>query len=263
MAVRYAARPIEPDPEVELTQRRIVSKGLDIFYETDPEIIASVLPPPLRPAERPLVRVQIMGVTIGDGELFASGNFTVAAAHGDTEGAYCLFMPQATEPIVVGGRETYGEPKKIADISLERDGDSVRASVARYGATLIDIEGTIGAEQELPPPGIELEYYFKYLRDPAGDGLTDPHLVYCEYDREIIARNAFDGTLTLGESPVDPVADIEVRDIVSMTWFERYSRQSGRIKERVDGDALLPYVHQKYDDLGAIAELRKQQAVAS
>src|SRR5699024_8557568 len=139
MTVRYAAREVEIDPEVELTQRRIVSKGIDVFYETDPEIIASVLPPPLRPAERPLVRIQIMGVTIGDGELFASGNFTVAAAHGDTEGAYCLFMPQATEPIVVGGRETYGEPKKIADIKLERDGDSVSASVSRYGATLIDI----------------------------------------------------------------------------------------------------------------------------
>lgn len=262
MNVRYGARPVQKDPEVALTERKIVSKGLDIVYETDPEIIAAVLPPPLKPAAEPLVRVQIMGVTIGDGEMFASGNFTVRATHEGTEGAYCLFMPQATEPIVVGGRETYGEPKKIADIRLEQDGDRVTASVSRYGVSLISVEGTLGAEQTPPPAGIELEYYLKYLRDPSGDGLTDPHLVYCEYDREVIAQRAFEGTLTLGESPVDPVADIVVRNIRSMTWFERYSHQSGHIKERVDGNALLPYVHQKYDDLAAVRELSLANAGA-
>ena len=40
-----------------------------------------------------------------------------------------------------------------------------------------------------------------------------------------------------------------------MTWFTRYSAQSGRIKERVDGDALLPYVHQKYDDLALVHQV--------
>jgi acetoacetate decarboxylase len=254
MTVRYGARPVRTDPEVELTTRSITSSGLDIVYETDPEIVAAVLPPPLRPASEPLVRLQIMGVTMGDGELFASGNFTVRAAHEDTEGAYCLFMPQPTEPIVVGGRETYGEPKKIADISLERDGDTVRAEIARYGMPLFQVEGTVGAAIDPPPPGIELEYYFKYLRDPAGHGLTDPHLVYCDYDRQVLELRRFDGTLTLGESPVDPVADIVVRRVRSMTWFTRQSAQTGRIKQRVDGDALLPYVHQKYDDLAAVHE---------
>lgn len=252
MTVRYGARPVETDPEVDLTQRSITSSGLDIVYETDPEIVAAVLPPPLEPAAEPLVRLQIMGVTMGDGELFASGNFTVRATHDGTEGAYCLFMPQPTEPIVVGGRETFGEPKKIADISLQRDGDAVRAEVARYGITLFRVEGTVGEPVAPPAPAVELEYYFKYLRDPGGDGLTDPHLVYCDYDREVLEQHRFDGTLTLGESPVDPVADIVVRRVRSMTWFRRLSAQTGRIKQRVDGDALLPYVHQKYDDLGAV-----------
>jgi acetoacetate decarboxylase len=255
MTVRYGARTVSTDPEVALTQRSITSSGLDIVYETDPEIIASILPPPLRPAAEPLVRLQIMGVTMGEGELFASGNFTVRATHDGTEGAYCVFMPQPSEPIVVGGRETFGEPKKIADISLQRDGDRVRAEISRYGLSLFLVEGTVGEPLPTPPPGVELEYYFKYLRDPAGNGLTDPHLVYCDYDREIVEQRRFEGSLTLGESPVDPVADIAVRGIRSMTWFTRYSAQSGRIKERVDGNALLPYVHQKYDDLDAVRKV--------
>lgn len=257
MPVRYAARPVEAssDPEVDLTSRNITSSGLDIVYETDPGIIAEILPPPLRPASEPLVRLQIMGVDMGDGRLFASGNFTVRATHDGTEGDYCLLMPQVSEPVVVGGRETFGEPKKLATIVLERDGDRVSADITRYGVSLFHVEGTVGEAQPPKPAGIELEYYFKYLRDPAGNGLTDPHLVYCEYDREVIEQHRVEGELTLGESPVDPVADIVVERMRSMAWITRYSAQRAHIKERVDGDALLPFVHHKYDDMDAVARL--------
>ena len=37
-------------------------------------------------------------------------------------------MPQSTEQSVTGGRETFGEPKKLADIQVKRDRDNVTAS---------------------------------------------------------------------------------------------------------------------------------------
>ena len=262
MPVWYAAHPPKADPEVKETKRNITSKGLDIIYETDPEIVASVLPPPLKPAAEPLVRLQLIGVDMGDGRLFGSASFGVAATHEGSEGYYCLLMPQATEPIVVGGRETFGEPKKIATISIDRTGDTATADVSRYGISLFHVEGTVGAELGATAPGVELEYYFKYLRDPAGNGLTDPHLVYCEYDRDVYKRNEFTGTLTFGESPVDPVHEIEVRKIRSMIWLERYSQQRAHIRQRVDGDALLPFVHHKYDDMEAVAKVQSATAAA-
>jgi len=58
---------------------------------------------------------------------FGAGTFAVEAMHGDILGGYPLVMPMTTEQAVVGGRETYGEPKKLADVTLQRDGDSSAA----------------------------------------------------------------------------------------------------------------------------------------
>ena len=43
---------------------------------------------------------------------------------------------------------------------------------------------------------------------PDGNGITDPHLVHGQYHRHYELLENIDGTLELGESPLDPVADI-------------------------------------------------------
>ena len=42
---------------------------------------------------------------------------------GRVEGEYALFMPMTTEQATVGGRETFGEPKKIGAVSIDVDGE--------------------------------------------------------------------------------------------------------------------------------------------
>ena len=43
-----------------------------------------------------------------------------------------------TEQAVVPGRETYGEPKKIAQIDFQKEGDRVRFATDQYGKIGID-----------------------------------------------------------------------------------------------------------------------------
>lgn len=74
---------------------------------------------------------------------FGSAVFSVTARHGDRHGDYPLFMPQSTEQSVTGGRETFGEPKKLAQITVERDGDRVTAGVDRLGYRLIRLSGQV------------------------------------------------------------------------------------------------------------------------
>ena len=251
--VRYGARKIvPPDPEVAGTGRPVVTTALTIIYETDPEIIADVLPPPLEPPVEPLVRVVMSTVAINGNPSFGSGNFTVKARHEGVDGEFCLFMPMSEEHVVVGGRETFGEPKKMAQVSATRAGDEIVGAISRRGFDLFQFRGRVVERLPLPPPNIDLEFYFKYLRSPDGNGLTDPHLVYCEYDRETLSLERVEGELVLGESPLDPVADIVVRKIRSITWMDRIGRQTARIKQRVSSDSLMPYVHQKYDDMAAL-----------
>jgi acetoacetate decarboxylase len=261
-AIRYGPRAPEArtDHEIDATKAPIATEAVTVTYLTDPEIVAAVLPKPLEPADEPLVRVQLQRVRIEGRPPFGSAVFSVAARHGELRGDYPLFMPQSTEQSVTGGRETFGEPKKLARVEVDRAGDRITAAVDRLGYRLISVEGESTGPPPLPPDQVNTEFYFKFLRAPDGSGITDPHLVYGEYHRHYELLENIDGTLELGESPLDPVADIVVRQIRSITWCRRRTIQVGRIAARVPEEFLLPYVHQRYDDVALIAAPRPEPA---
>src|SRR4029077_6006166 len=120
--VRYGARSADArrHRELEASKGEIWSQALTAIYETDPEVIAAVLPRPLEPPADPLVRVTITTVEMPGGYVFGAGYYAVGAAQGGVEGEYPLLMPRTTEQATVGGRETYGEPKKIGEVRATR-----------------------------------------------------------------------------------------------------------------------------------------------
>jgi acetoacetate decarboxylase len=253
--VRYGPRPpaARVDHEIDATKAPIATEAVTVTYLTDPEIVAAVLPEPLVPADEPVVRISLQRVAIEGRPPFGSAVFSVAARHGGVEGDYPLFMPQSTEQSVIGGRETFGEPKKLGEITVERDASRVHAGVARLGRQLVTVDGDAKGDLPLPPDQVNVEFYFKFLRSPDGDGITDPHLVYGSYHRHYEVFEAIDGSLELGESPLDPVADIVVREVRSITWCRRRTIQTARIAERVPAEWLLPFVHQRYDDVALLS----------
>lgn len=253
--VRYGPRPPQErvDHEREATRAPIATEAVTVTYLTDPEAVAQVLPRPLLPAPEPVARVSLQRVVIEGRQPFGSAVFSVAARHGEVEGDYPLFMPQSTEQSVVGGRETFGEPKKLGQIRVEREGNLVSASVSRLGYELMSVSGAVTGPLDLPPDQLNVEFYFKFLRAPDGDGITDPHLVHGSYQRHYEVLEAIDGRVELGESPLDPVCDIEILQLRSITWCRRRTVQTARIAERVPQEWLLPFVHQRYDDVALLS----------
>lgn len=253
-ANRYAARPPQQvrNREVEATSALIWSRAVTAVFETDPDLIASVLPKPLEPAS-PTARLRIAVVDMGSGlKPFGAGWFGVRARHKGVDGEYPLFMPMSTEQATIGGRETFGEPKKIGEVTLDLDGDSLRGRIARMGSTVAEVTGTLGAEQ----PGYEIDkvdFYFKAFPDPSGAGLEgDPAFVYCRRHEIARAVRPVDGECKLLDAPLDPVADFPIRSLVSLEYAEIASTQSGEIVERVPADWVLPFIHQRYDDLSVL-----------
>jgi len=252
--IRYAARPPEKmrNREVEATRAAIWSKALTVVFETDPELVASVLPSPLLPAS-PSARLRIAVVDMGTGlPAFGAGWFGVRARHGEVEGEYALFMPMTTEQSTTGGRETFGEPKKIGEVGLQFEDDRVSGRIARMGSTIAELSGTLGPNQ----PGYEkdkIDFYFKAFPNPDGDGLDgDPALVYCR--RHEVARvvRPVTGECKLLDAPLDPVADFPVRKVVSFEYAEITTIQTGEIVDRVPAAWILPFMHQRYDDLSVL-----------
>jgi acetoacetate decarboxylase len=255
--VRYGARSEEQlrNREVQATSVGAWATSLVATYETDPDVVAAVLPPPLEPTDRPLVSVKVATVDIGRGlPPFGAGSFAVQARHEGTVGNYALLMPMTTEQSVIGGRETFGEPKKLGEVTLERNGDQVVGRITRLGITIIEISGRVTGTLD-PIEGRRTDFYFKFLPSPDGKGFdSEPSLIYCHRDESSRSVESVDGELVLRESRFDPVADLPVRKLVDVTLSERRSVQRGEIVSRVPAEWLLPYVHQRYDDLSPVGK---------
>jgi acetoacetate decarboxylase len=254
---RYAARSEEElrNRELEATSVGAWATTLVAIYETDPDVIASVLPPPLEPIEDAHARVTIASVDIEGLPTFGACTFAVMCRHEGTVGDYALVMPMSTEQSVIGGRETFGEPKKIGEVTLDRDGDNVVGKVTRLGTTFLEVGGRITENLELPPENTRTSFYFKFLPSPDGKGFdAEPSLVYCRRTETTRSLQRVDAEVTLRESQFDPVADLPVRRLVDVTLAERLSIQRGEIHSRVPGEWLIPFVHQRYDNLSPVGE---------
>ncbi|MFP3969030.1 acetoacetate decarboxylase family protein [Actinomadura fulvescens] len=250
--VRYGPRTADELRSAREARARIPdiwSTGVIALWETDPDAVAQVLPPPLKPAARPLARATISHVDLPGGQVLGAGSVAVRAVHNGQEGDYPLVMPMTTERALIGGREVFGEPKKLGDVVVRRDGDRVSAGLTRHGVTFVLVSGQV--TEELPPPGdhVNLDFYFKFLPAPDGDGLDgDAALVHCTRRGRTRSLHRVEGEVVLNESPYDPVADLPVRRLLEITLGERTSVQEGWIVERVAAEAVLPFAHQRYDD---------------
>jgi acetoacetate decarboxylase len=159
-----------------------------------------------------------------------------------------------TEQATIGGRETYGEPKKIGAVAIDLDGDLLHARFERMGFVLAEVQGTVGPPTDIPARD-KVDFYFKCSPSPDGKGFdTEPALVRCHRHEEARDGRSIDGTLTLHDSPLDPIVDIPIGKIVSMQFAQVTTTQHAEVVERVPADWLLPYVHQRYDDLSVLGK---------
>ena len=254
--IRYGARALDElrNREVEATTVKTWATTLVAVYETDPDVVAAVLPPPLTPLAEPLVRVTIATVDVGRGyPVFGAGTVAVMCRHEEVEGDYALVMPMTTEQSVVGGRETFGEPKKLAAIDLTIDGGHVNGWFERMGARFVEIDGRITGDLEPTPDRTRTSFYIKFLPAVGGKGFDgEPQLVYCRREETTRSLKNIDGQVILRESRFDPVADLPVRAIRSIELAERSSIQTGEVVSSVPADWVTPFVHQRYDDLSPV-----------
>jgi acetoacetate decarboxylase len=229
-------------------------RSIRAVYETDPAIVAAVLPQPLEPTERPEVSVVLSQVQMHiSPELtfeIGAGTLGVSSRYDGVEGSYLITMPMTTEAAVVGGRETFGEPKKLAQMDFQLEGDQVRASVTRMGVAYLELSGKV-TKSLGPREFTDYAYCFKAL--PAiekGKGFDgDPLLVRLEWRHKHDKVSQVEGEVILRESAFDPVVDVPVRRLVKMEYEEGGTQSSGRVLRSVPGDWLLPFIHGRYDDM--------------
>ena len=122
------------------------------------------------------------------------------------------------------------------------------------GFPLAEVRGTLGEPIDIPARD-KVDFYFKISPSPDGKGFdTEPALVHVRRHEEARDGRAIDGSLRLLESPLDPLVDIPIGRVVAMEFARVSTTQEAEVVERVPADWLLPYVHQRYDDLSVLGK---------
>jgi acetoacetate decarboxylase len=238
-------------------------RSLRALYTTHPEIVAALLPRPLVPGVRPQIFVQFAHVAM---HLTPERTVTIGAAtvgvsclHEGQPGYYVLAMPMEGEFVVIGGREKFGEPKKIAETRFEL-GDEVdgrrrvNAQVTRQGVTFLELGGLVGEPLDRPKQFTEHFFCFKGMPtcEPAkntnGGFDGEVFLTRLVWERDYSSvRRVHDASLTLRESRFDPLVDVPVLSLDSMEFAEGRTQTRGEVLRAVPGEWLAPFWGQRYD----------------
>lgn len=229
------------------------------LYETEPEIAKALLPRPLEPAPSPEIFVQFANVAMHFSEdrtvEIGAATVGVACSYEGRPGYYVLAMPMEGEFVVIGGREKYGEPKKIAKTEFSIDADHVNAKVTRHGVTFLELDGVVGAPSDAPKQFTEYFYCYKALPaavpDANENGGFDGEvlLTMLTWDRAYESvRTIEEGRIILRESAHDPLVDVPVKRLIRMELAEGASRTGGEVLRSVPGEWLQPFLVQRYDE---------------
>lgn len=231
-------------------------RSLRALYRTDEAIAHALLPKPLEPSA-PNIFVQFANVCMhipnAEPITISAATVGVECVFEGVKGYYVLAMPMEGEFVVIGGRETYGEPKKIAQIDFNVEGDQFHVAAVRHGIPFLQMKGRIGADTGAAN-FTEFLYCHKALpsiqKNGGFDG--DVFLTQLEWKRNYFSTRTVSGEIQLVESPYDPLVDVPVREILSMQYAEGSTNTSGKILRAIPGEWLAPYIHQRYDDVESI-----------
>jgi acetoacetate decarboxylase len=235
---------------------------LTLAWETRVDIVRALLPPPLKPAPRPIAfgyLANLPKTSFGPGYLEA-GLFVRAELHGEL-GQYCLSMPVTDDMAMALGREALGEPKKMARIGLRLDGARVAGWVERRGVRFCEmgarLTGRFDAEDAedvlaLPASGtrsVRVLFSFKHFPAPDRTGFDyPPRLVRRESEFEPTSIELGEGEIVLRPSTFDPWAELEVVRMLGAVYATGTAvMRKGTVVDEVDGMAFVPYAFLKWD----------------
>jgi len=114
---------------------------LTLAWETTPEAIEKLLPPPLKPASRPVALAFVANYPSTNFSLpYLESALFIRASFEGQEGFYCLSMPVTNDMAMAGGREIWGYPKKLANIAFQREDDTVEGWTERHGIQFMKVK---------------------------------------------------------------------------------------------------------------------------
>ena len=242
-----------------------------VFFRTDPNAIKRIIPEPLKPLAEPFAMAFMAKYPkTSFGSVYNEAALSLLVEYRGELGGYCLTMPVTEDMALIGGREIFGFPKKIADeISLEKTENGVKGRYVRKGIELMNLSmffdeeveanklaeilGTL-TSQELGDKEWEVtSYNFKFFQSPQMiDFDYKPRLVkqVTTFRPSSRIKLSYNFDLKLRSSDRDPLAEIPFKEpIIGFYGIFTNTMHPGEVVTEVEEEKFMRYAFSKIDFL--------------
>ena len=237
---------------------------LTVIWETKPEIIERILPPPLEPVSRPLCTAFIAYYpSTNQGQPYYESDLFIRSQFKGELGNYHLAMHVDDDRAMIGGREICGFPKKMANIKLERQDKEIHAWSERLGTRNIELHAKLTGKfnsSEFPDILKEFKilpsrkkgavsYNFKYFPSPDKQGFDyPPRLVRQVTMIKPQSMEMGEVEIKLKSSVHDPWGELEVVNTLGALYLKTNNTMlPGEVVAEVDPQDFLPFAFIKLD----------------
>jgi len=218
---------------------------LKIVYRTDPEKIAELLPPGIKPGAKPHVNLTIYNFPVPDEPEYGIVT-TVDADYNGIAGEYTLGYGIDQESAIFISQEINGQPKYPCDTVYYRMGNSVTARCTHHGYTFVEFQGEATGPAPLLDDFDQHEWWIKVSR-AAGMGVQGydfpPHVVHVRSRYGTAWREEVKGKLVLRDSPWDPLATrLPMREQISAhLWWPIFKDREIKLAGKLDPEGFWPF----------------------
>lgn len=245
-----------------------------VLYETKPEVIEAILPPPLKPYEKPYLLLvnSYFRETSFDAGLNGPGyketGLYVPCYHNGLLGSYIAAMTLDSDMGSFLGREMSGLPKKIATHGISLKGDRYAAFSARHGIAYVTMEGMLDGRPndenfleefkkvtyfDQNRPEETVNYSFKYSLGGAGRMFLTPPFLLQSYSIKKPLQPTRYGSAKINYmwSDDDPWAEAEVVRVLGCVYDVvdfRVSSEGGK-SYLIDSKAFAPFALAGWDHM--------------
>lgn len=240
---------------------------LAVYWQTKPDIIKRLLPPPLKPAEMPIIFAFVADYPRTNfGSIYKEAAVFLSCEYGGIEGGYCLAMPVTDDMALVAGREVFGYPKKLANIHFRKEKRDVEGWSERHGTRYFEVKAKLNGRPNSPEfiqlvaertggtPGgskdiIQVCYNYKHFPSPDGNYFDyKPRLIREEVVFRPSELKLGSAQLILQSSESDPWGELEIEEILGAIYLKgTNSMLKGYVVAELEHEKFIPYSFLKWD----------------
>jgi len=242
-----------------LNNKRLSGERIEVAFRSDPDVIASVLPDPLKPSGSDRVIARVTRWITNYCGAFTMAALYVDSTHDGLDGEYMLSMfIDSYDAAMLVGREAQGEPKKMASIDLFRSHTSFVGTVERYGTRLMTLNVDAG-EDVGPSEGNHGRVIYSIKATLAlGGGIEDDALLLAStMNVKTSESRPGSGRIELGGTAHDPLDEFPVLEVLGASYATQELNGSrpavgdSFIRAVIPADEFLPYHYGRLDDWSA------------